>query len=112
MKRISLVATIALAGAFGLAGCQQADVKGDAASGDKAAYEAAVAEAKAEIKKAAAADGEWRDIGKFMKQADAAAQKGDYATAMSLVKKSTEQAKMGQAQAAAEANVGNPAYLK
>lgn len=111
MKRISLVATIALAGAFGLAGCQ-GGVKDDMAGGDQAAYEAALATAKAEQKKAAAVDGEWRDIGKFLKQADAAAKKGDYATAMKLVDKATFQARMGQVQAKQEANVGNPDYLK
>ncbi len=110
MKRITLVATIALAGALGLAGCHGNGTK-SAANGDQAAYEAAVAEAKAEQKKAKSVDGEWRDIGKFLKKADAAAKKGDYATATKLANKAAFQAKMGQEQAASQANVGNPSYL-
>lgn len=113
MKRMTLVATIALAGALGLAGCHGDGVKGDAAAGSSnAEYNAAVAAANAEIKKAKAAEGEWRDIGKFMKKADAAEKKGDHETAMKLVKKATFQAKMGQEQAAAEKGVGNPDYLR
>jgi hypothetical protein len=113
MKRITLVATIALAGAFGLAGCAGQASKGDAMAKDPelAAYTSALAEAKAELKKAKKVDGEWRDIGKFLKNADKAAKKGDYKTAMKLVKKSTFQAKMGQKQAAEQAGVGNPDYM-
>jgi len=112
MKRISIVAAIALAGALGLAGCGEG-VKGDsAAGGDKAAYEAALAEAKAEQKKAAGVEGEWRDTGKTLKKAEAAAAKGDYAAAIKGAKKATFEAKMGQEQAAAEKGVGNPDYLK
>jgi len=114
MKRISLVATIALAGALGLAGCAGGEMKDDggAMAGDQAAYKAAVATAKAELKKAKSVDGEWRDIGKIMKKADAAAKKGDYKKAMKLVDMATFQAKMGQQQAAEEANVGNPDYMR
>lgn len=110
MKRITLVAAIALAGAFGLAGCH-GDVKGDKAAGNSD-YEAAVAAAKAEQKKAKKVGGEWRDIGKILKKADKAAKAGDMEKAMKLVKKATFQAKMGQQQAAEQANAGNPAYLK
>ena len=112
MKRITLVATIALAGAFGLAGCAGQGTKGDAAVADQASYEAALAAANAEVKKAKAVNGAWRDMGKFLKQADEAAKAGDYAKAIKLADKVKFQAKMGQEQAAAEANVGNPAYLK
>jgi hypothetical protein len=111
MKRITLVATIALAGAFGLAGCAGQGTK-QAAVADQASYEAALAEANAEVKKAKAANGAWRDMGKFLKQADEAAKAGDYAKAIKLADKVKFQAQMGQKQAAAEANVGNPAYLK
>jgi hypothetical protein len=111
MKRITLVATIALAGAFGLAGCAGQGTKGDAVA-DQASYEAALAAANAEVKKAKAANGAWRDMGKFLKQADEAAKAGDYAKAIKLADKVKFQAEMGQQQAAAEANVGNPAYLK
>ena len=113
MKRISLVATIALAGALGLAGCAGGEMKEEgAAGGDKAAFEAALAEAKAEQKKAAAVDGEWTNVGKYIKGAEKAAKAGDMETAMKDVKKATFQAKMGQAQAAAEVGIGNPDYIK
>lgn len=111
MKRITIVAAIALAGAFGLTGCGEG-VKGEKAAGGMSAYDAAVAEAKAEVKKAKAAGGEWRDIGKFLKHADEAAKAGDMDKAMKLVQKATFQAKVGQQQAAAEMGVGNPDYLK
>jgi outer membrane murein-binding lipoprotein Lpp len=110
MKRITLVAAIALAGAFGLAGCGEA-VKEDKMASGQEAYDQAVAKAKAEVKKAKAVDGEWRDIGKFLKQADTAAKAGDMDKAMGLLSKVMFQAKMGQQQAAEQAGVGNPDYL-
>lgn len=109
MKRIIPVAALALLGAVALSGCQSDAVKAENAA--KASYEQALATAKAERKKAAAVGGEWRDIGKFLKQADKAAAKGDYETAMKLVKKATFQAKMGQVQAKEQAGVGNPGYM-
>jgi hypothetical protein len=108
MKRITLIAAIALSGAFGLAGCAGQATKGD----DMASYEAAKAAAVAEQKKANKMGGEWRDTGKFLKQADKAAKAGDFKKAMSLINKVKFQAEMGQKQAAAEAGVGNPDYLK
>jgi hypothetical protein len=113
MKRITVIAAIALAGAFGLAGCAGQASKGEAKaqSPELAAYTTAKAEAVAERKKAKKVGGEWRDIGKFLKKADKAAKKGDFKTAMKLIAKVKFQAKMGQQQAAEQANVGNPSYM-
>ena len=62
-------------------------------------YEKARAEAVTAWKKAKSVKGEWRDIGKFMKKADKAADVGDYAKATKLVNKAREQAELGYAQA-------------
>jgi len=86
---------------------------GCAATGDKKADSAQVAEykaivkaAKTERKKAKKVGFEWRDIGKFLKKADKAAKKGDYKTAIKLAKKAKFQAKQGQQQAKEQANAG------
>ena len=81
-----------------------------AGSGQEA-YEAALAAAKAEIKKAAAVGGEWRDTGKILKEAEKAAAEGNYDTATKMAEKAKFQAIKGQEQAASQVNVGNPAYL-
>jgi len=51
---------------------------------DQADFEKAMTAAHEARKKAAAVGGEWRDIGKFLKQAEQAAAKGDFATAGKL----------------------------
>ena len=53
---------------------------------------AAIAAATAANKKAIAVGYEWRDTGKFIKNAKAAADKKDYAGAIKLAKKAEEQA--------------------
>lgn len=123
MKRILLVACITGFGLFTLAGCVSQETKSDAApsaaapapaakpAAGKQGYEDALASANAEIAKADSMGGEWRDTGKVLKKAAAAAEKGDYAEAAKLANKAEFQAKMGQSQAQAEAGVGNPAYL-
>ena len=118
MKRILpiVACTIALAG---LTACETQTAKNDAPAAEKAAataavpasFDAAVAEAKAAIKKAESVGGEWRDTGKFLKEAEEAAAAGDMDKAMKLVSKAKFQAEMGYDQAMAERNVGNPSYL-
>lgn len=60
---------------------------------------AAIAAAKAAQKKAAAADGEWRDVGKFIKNAEKAAKAGKDEQAMKLAKKAQRQSELGYEQA-------------
>lgn len=78
----------------------------------QADYETALATAKAEINKAAAVGGEWRDTGALVKKAEAAAASGDYATAKKMADRARFEADMGQKQAAEQIDVGNPGYLR
>ena len=82
------------------------------AADDKATYEALAAEAEAARKKAASVGGEWRDTGKFLKQAEEAAGKEDYATAVKLAKKAKFEGEAGYEQAMAQQTLVMPSYLK
>lgn len=75
-------------------------------STNQALYDIALAEAKAEQKKAATVEFEWRDIGKFMKDAKKAFDGGDWAKAKKLLSKAAEQGRLGQQQAIDQANAG------
>ncbi len=66
---------------------------------DAAAVKQAIADAKAAQKKAASVEGEWRDVGKFIKKAEKALKKGDLDTAMKLAKKARVQSELGYKQA-------------
>jgi len=77
----------------------------------QADYDSAVAAATAELKAANKAGNEWRDSGKLLKKAAAAAKKGDLAKATKLAKAAQFQGKIAQQQAAEQAQAGNPAYL-
>lgn len=114
MKKIRLVVALA-AVAFGIVGCAKQETKPEmapaAASATESDYQNALAAAKAEQKKAAAAGGEWRDTGAIITQAEEAAAKGDFATAKKLADKAAFESKMGREQAASQVNAGNPSYL-
>ena len=125
MKKILFVATLTI-GLTALYGCTEQTTKPDTAAKAEATtvagaatpagagqgdYEAALAAAKAEIGKASAMGGEWRDTGKVLKKAEKAAAEGNYGTATKLADKARFQAIKGQEQAASQVNVGNPAYL-
>ena len=116
MKKILFVATLAASLAV-LSACNSQPEKMDepakstATGSGNADYDAALVSAKAEIKKAKAAGGEWRDIGKMLKHADKEASAGNFGSATKLVNKAKTQAILGQEQAATQVNVGNPAYL-
>ncbi|MCP5142095.1 MAG: SoxXA-binding protein [Chromatiales bacterium] len=108
MKQRSLMQVVLLGGALSLAAlsgvsCASNDAKPAAGAGN-AAYDAAVAAASAEIKKAGATGFEWRDTGKFMKDAEEAVKAGDMDKAMKLVAKAESQAKLAQQQAVDQAN--------
>ncbi|MES9958261.1 MAG: hypothetical protein ABW086_14510 [Sedimenticola sp.] len=68
--------------------------------------------ADAARKKAASVEGEWRDTGKFIKQAKKALEGGDYDKAMKLAKKAKTEGELGYAQAVAQKELKMPAYLK
>lgn len=84
---------------------------GTAAASDKAAAEAAIAAAKAAQKAASQVDGEWRETGNIIKDAEKAAAEGNYGSAVELAKKAETQGKLGQEQANSQKGVGNPTYL-
>ena len=67
----------------------------------------AIKEAEDAIKKAKSAGGEWRDsAGKFLKNAKAAAAKGDDKTALKLAKKAKFEGEMGYQQAKEQEKAG------
>ena len=75
---------------------------GDAMAPDAESAKAAIAAAKDSGKTAKAAHNEWRDAGKFLKKAEDALAKKDYAKAVKMAKKAEFQNKMAAAQAEAE----------
>jgi hypothetical protein len=64
----------------------------------KEGYKRAMAAAKDAQMKADAVGGEWRDVQKFLDQAELAAENGDYAKAIKLADKAKFQCKMGYKQ--------------
>ncbi|MEN8174466.1 MAG: hypothetical protein ABFS23_01800 [Pseudomonadota bacterium] len=68
----------------------------------KADFEKEYAAAEAAQKKAASVGGEWRDVGKFLKQANAAAKSGDYETAVKQATKARRHGELGHEQAVAQ----------
>ena len=72
-----------------------------------------LSEARAAQKKANSVGGEWRDVGKFLKQAEAAAASGDLEKAKKLALKAKNQCELGYEQAVAQkGKAGHPSYLK
>ena len=109
MKKLAIV----VATLFILSGCSLfsggeagggGDSGGGAASPEVAA---AISEAEEAIKKAKSVGGEWRDSGgKFLKDAKAAAAKGDDKTALKLAKKAKFEGEMGYQQAKEQEKAG------
>jgi ribonuclease HI len=109
---------IALAGAGVLAGCQSEPTKSEPAMASSAPagnaqmqYESALNAAKKALKEAAAADNVWRDSGKILKSAEAAAAKGDFGVATKLANQAEAQGMDAVQQAHNNVNAGNPSYL-
>jgi len=114
MKKTLIIAAVA-ASLIALSGCQSQETKSAAAPAAKSAaqmsFETALASASAATKKANKAGNEWRDTGKIIKKAKAAAKKGDYKTANKLAKKAEQQSVIALQQAKEQKNAGNPSYL-
>lgn len=85
-------------------GILQADPAADAAS--------AIDKAESARQKAASVGGEWRDTNKMIKQARAAAQKGDFTTAQTLANQAYHQGEWGYQQAVREKDADFPSYLQ
>ena len=109
MKAIKFIRTALLAVAVGMlsAGVVQAGEKDQAAE-----FKAAVEKAEASRKKAGSVGGEWRDTGKMIKKAKAAAKKGDYEKALKLANTAYRQGELGYRQAMSQKDVGFPAYMR
>ena len=109
MKAIKLIRGPAVAVA--LAGLSVGAVQaGD--ENQEAEFKAAIEKADNARKKAASVGGEWRDTGKMIKKAKAAAGKNDYSSALKLAHDAYRQGELGYQQAMAEKDVGFPDYLK
>ncbi len=106
--------TLSLFRAAGLALVLTGLANGPALAGDsaQAQYEDMYQQAKAAQKRAASVEGEWRDIGKFLKKAQALAKKGDYEAAFKLARKAYIQGKLGYTQALSQQKVDWPSYFK
>jgi dihydrodipicolinate synthase/N-acetylneuraminate lyase len=78
----------------------------------KEAADQAIAAANDARKKAASVGGEWRDTGKMIKEAQAAAEAGDFAKAVKLAGKAEQQGKLGYEQAMNEKDADLPAWMK
>lgn len=89
-------------------------ISGPALAASKADYKGSLAAAEKARAAAKSVGGEWRDIGKMLKKADAAAKDGHYGKAVKLTQKATRQAQLGREQALAEAAKphAHPAYLR
>jgi membrane protein involved in colicin uptake len=78
----------------------------------KDAAEQAIAAAEAARKKAASVGGEWRDTGKMIKEAQAAAEAGKFEEAVKLASKAERQGELGYEQAMHEKDAGFPDWMK
>lgn len=101
-KKVLLVATFATTSCFATASFAEEN-----ADTLKAAIEAATASQKA----ASAAGGEWRDTGKYIKEAEKLGAAGDFDKAVALAKKADAQGQLGKAQMEAQNNLDFPAYF-
>ncbi len=101
------LATLLLASALVSVSCAAKSPKQDTASANQA-----IAAAEAARKKAASVGGEWRDTGKLIKKAKAAAEKGDDAKAVKLATQARKQGELGYQQAMDQKNAGVPTYMK
>jgi len=79
---------------------------GSVVAATEAEYKAAVADAKAEQKKAAELRHEWTTVAKFLKSADKAAKAGKFEQAVSLAQKAKQHAELGQFQAQEQKDAG------
>ena len=81
-------------------------------SADKAEVDKAIAAAEAARKQAASVGGEWRDTGKFIKQAQKLAEEGKLDEALKLAIKAKNQGELGYQQALDQKDVSMADYIK
>ncbi|OOZ36369.1 SoxXA-binding protein [Solemya velesiana gill symbiont] len=116
MRKNRFISILALVAglAVGIVGCATASEKGMTAKQSPKAAEVAqmISDADAARKKAASVKGEWRDTGKFIKNAQKALEASELERAMKLAKKAKAEGELGYAQAVAQKDLKMPAYLK
>ncbi len=109
MNKRLLMTTVALL--FGLltlsVNLTAGEMKADAAMASDA-----ITKAKAAQKKAASVNGEWRDTGKFIKNAEKAAKAGDFDKAVRLANKAANEGRLGYEQAVSQSKLQIPSYFK
>lgn len=81
-------------------------------SDSEAQFKQAIEKAEAAQQKASSVKGEWRDTGKLIKKAKAAAAKGDYASGTQLANTAYRQGELGYQQAMHEKDAGFPSYMR
>lgn len=106
-RHLILILMLAFSLATGVAVALAGDMQPDAAAASEA-----IAKAEAARKKAASVNGEWRDTGKFIKQAEKAAAAGDYAKAVKLANKAETEGRLGYEQQVSQSELRIPSYLK
>jgi hypothetical protein len=103
MKKLAIV----VATLFILVGCGSTQEQpSEAAGGASPEVAAAIKEAEEAIKKSASIGGQWRDAGKILKKAKAAAAKGDNKTALKQAKMAKFEGDMGYEQAKGQEKAG------
>lgn len=102
---VILAAALAASLNLGLAGCATTE---SMPSTSKADATMAIAAAQAAAKQANAMHFEWNTTGKLIKQAEAAATKGDYAQAVKLADKAKHQGEYAQQQAISQSHATGP----
>lgn len=102
MKRLSIIKLIVTSGmVLGLTvGCADTSKKDAeaAAAAEAAKVNQSISDAKQASKKAKSVGNEWRDTGKLIKKAEAAAKKGDNENAMKLASKAKTEAELAYKQ--------------
>lgn len=85
----------------------------DVSAAGNAEFATLLSETKAAQKKASSVGGEWRDVGKFINEAEQAAADGDFEKANELVQKAKLQCELGYEQAVSQkGKAGHPSYLQ
>lgn len=88
-------------------------VRSTKSGADDPEFKKLLGEAKEAQKKANSVGGEWRDVGKFLKEAEQAAESGDLDKAKKLANKAKTQCEIGYEQAVSQkGKVEHPSYLK
>ena len=108
-KTTPLIPVLLMAAVIGLSSGSAS--AGSSSSSGKADATAAIDAAESARKKAASVDGEWRDVGKTLKKAKAAADAGDYAKAEKLADHARVQSEMGYQQAIEQQDFKLPSYM-